>query len=303
MKKKRSRVFLLFLLVAMLGVVFFLTLYLAILNRPDPVTPPGQKKGLRSGRPLKRELPRSEPVKPQDMRPKVAIIIDDLGYDLDVDTAFMRTELPLTLSILPLAPFTESIAREAKMRGLEVLLHQPMEPDDYPRVEPGPGALLLSMSPAQIIRVLNENLKQIPGVKGINNHMGSGFTKDRDQMEVVAKALQQKGLFFIDSRTTKETVALEEMEKFQVPRRSRDVFLDNQLAPHAIDRQIGRLLSVAGKTGSAIGIGHPYRTTLEILMKNRERLKKEVHMVPVSALVSHSSNIRNSKRLSNGERR
>lgn len=288
MKRKRSRVFLLYGLVVMLGGIFSLTLYFFILKDPGSVTGPGREKRFSPDRPDRREVPGPRPFMPDPMRPKVAIIIDDLGYDLTVAKAVMRMGLPVTLSILPLAPFTENIAHEAKMRGLEILLHQPMEPGGYPRVNPGPGALLLSMTPTQIMGVLDANLKQIPGVKGINNHMGSSFTMKRDKMRVVARKLRQERLFFIDSRTSKGTVALEEMRRHRVPGRSRDVFLDNELTSHAIDQQIARLLCVAEREGCAIGIGHPYPMTLERLMKNRERLHKKAHMVPVSELVDPS---------------
>lgn len=297
MKRKRSRVFLLYGLVLMLGGLFSLTLYFFILKPPGSVTAPGREKRFSPERPDKREVPRPRPFMPDPTRPKVAIIIDDLGYDLKVAKAFMRMGLPLTLSILPLAPFTKNIAHEAKMRGLEILLHQPMEPGGYPRVDPGPGALLLSMSPIQIVGVLDANLKQIPGVKGINNHMGSSFTMNRDKMGVVAKVLREERLFFIDSRTSKGTVALEEMGRHRVPGRSRDVFLDNELASHAIDGQIARLLCVAEREGSAIGIGHPHPMTLERLMKNRERLHKRARMVPVSELMGPSYNLRKNKGL------
>lgn len=283
MKKRRAPLYFLLGLLLVLGLALSLNIF--ILTRPGPVTDHGQGKDRKKGRTVKRGITRSKSCKPKAIRPRVAIIIDDLGYNLDMAAAFMGTGLPLTLSILPLAPFTGSIAREAEIRGVEVLLHQPMEPRGYPEITPGPGALLLSMGPSEIERILHDNLKHVSGAKGINNHMGSRFTKNRNKMKVLAKALRKRSLFFVDSRTTRHTVGLEEMASLHVPVRGRDIFLDNELSPHAIDRQIGRLLSVAEKAGVAIGIGHPYWMTLNMLVKNRDRFKKEAEMVPVSALM------------------
>jgi len=221
----------------------------------------------------------------QQQRPKVAIIIDDLGQNHDIDLLFVELNLPLSLAILPSATFTDLVVREATRRGREILLHQPMEPKDYPCVKPGMGALLLSMNEGEIREMLDRNLIQVAGARGINNHMGSSFTESRKKMSMVLRELKRRGLFFVDSRTSKESVGYEQAKRIGLPAAQRTVFLDNSTDPEDINRQIEHLFRIARRLGTAIGIGHPYRQTLEILYKRRDILLGEADMVPVSGLV------------------
>ena len=221
----------------------------------------------------------------KDVRPKVAIIIDDLGYDLDTDLSFLQLDLPLSLSILPYGPFTRSMVKKGNELGYELILHLPMEPKNYPSVKPGPGGLFLSMGSNEILEVLGRDLKEVAGARGVNNHMGSSFTENKEKMRVVLNELKRRGLFFIDSRTTKQTVALDVAREIGLPAERRRVFLDNNLAPRALKIQMERLLNMARHRGSAIGICHPYKETYLLLKQYRERLTKEFHVVRVSELV------------------
>jgi uncharacterized protein len=223
------------------------------------------------------------PVK--DVRSKVAIIIDDLGYDLDIALSFIQLDLSLSLSVLPSAPFTDLIVRKATEKGCELILHLPMEPKHYPSVNPGPGALFLSMEEQEIRQVLDQDLRDIPGARGVNNHMGSSFTENPDKMLVVLKELKNRNLFYIDSRTTRNTVGFKLAKNIGLPAGKRSVFLDNDLAPKAIRIQLERLLSMARHSGFAIGIGHPHKETLEILREFHSGIKAEFRIVNVSELV------------------
>jgi polysaccharide deacetylase 2 family uncharacterized protein YibQ len=218
--------------------------------------------------------------------PKIAIIIDDMGYDRKLAESFMDYDLPLCLSFLPLAPFTESVINEANKRGREVLLHLPMEPKGYPRLNPGPGALLLDMDSEEIEQRIEDFITKVPGIKGVNNHMGSSFTERYDKMEIVLRELKKRNLFYIDSRTTNRTVAFNLAKKMGVPTAKKNVFLDNDLSEKAIKLQMERLLGIARYSGSAIGIGHPHKQTLRILYDYLDQLKTEYDVVPVSELVS-----------------
>jgi len=223
------------------------------------------------------------PVK--DVRSRVAIIIDDLGYDPDIALSFIQLNLPLSLSVLPCAPFTDLIVREATEKGSELILHLPMEPKHYPSVNPGPGALFLSMEEQEILRMLDQDLEDIPGVRGVNNHMGSSFTENREKMLIVLKELKKRNLFYIDSRTTSDTVGFKLARDIGLLAAKRSVFLDNDLAPKAIKIQLERLLSMARHSGFAIGIGHPHKETLKILREYQSGIKAEFHVVHVSELV------------------
>ena len=219
------------------------------------------------------------------MRSRVAIIIDDLGYDPDIASSFIHLDLPISLSVLPCAPYTDLIVREANENGCEIILHLPMEPKHYPSVNPGPGALFLSMEEQEILRILDKDLKDIPGARGVNNHMGSSFTENRDKMLVVLRELKKRNLFYLDSRTTSNTVGLKLAKNMGLPAAKRSVFLDNDLAPKAIRIQLERLLSMARHSGFAIGIGHPHKETLEVLTEYHSGIKAEFNIVNVSELV------------------
>jgi polysaccharide deacetylase 2 family uncharacterized protein YibQ len=219
-------------------------------------------------------------------RPKVGIIIDDLGYDSSLAHAFMALEIPLTLSVLPFTPKSRAIAQRARHVGCETMLHLPMEPIGYPSVNPGEGVLLVSMDKETILEVLNDDLKQTPFVVGANNHMGSRFTEDAEKMAIVLEELRNKGLYFVDSRTNSGSVAFKTAQKMAMKAAKRDIFLDNDLSENALKIQMERLLSVARHKGQAIGIGHPHQETLGFLKKYQSALSDETEVVPISSLVN-----------------
>jgi uncharacterized protein len=221
----------------------------------------------------------------QEGPPKIAIVIDDMGYDLDLATAFMDLDLPLSLSVLPLAPRTADIVYEANRRGTELLLHLPMEPKDYPDLDPGPGAVLTNMDERRIRKTINNDIDQIPGIRGVNHHMGSRFTERPDKMKIVLRELKRRNLFYLDSRTTNLTVAYDLAKDMGVPAAKKDVFLDNDLSSKSIRFEMERLLGIARYSGIAIGIGHPHKETLDILRDYEGILRTEFKVVPVSELV------------------
>lgn len=218
--------------------------------------------------------------------PKIALIIDDLGYDRRLALDFLSLDAPITVSIFPFSPCKEKIASLAHKKGLDVMLHLPMEPLEYPEIDPGKGALLTSMDIDTLRAQLEENLKGIPYVVGVNNHMGSKFTEDPAQMKYVFTLLKTKGLFFVDSRTTTSTCAKDIAKLLNVRFAERHVFLDHLEEESFIRGQIKRLIGVARSRGSAIGIAHPHKLTYQILKAELSNLKKEVEIVPVSRLVN-----------------
>jgi len=167
-----------------------------------------------------------------------------------------------------------------------LLLHLPMEPKGYPRLKPGPGALLIDMGTKEINKIIGASVKQIPGLRGVNHHMGSNFTERADKMSLVLTEIKKRKLFYVDSRTTIKTVAYNQAKKMGVPVAKKSVFLDHDLSSKAIKFQFERLLGMARYSGTAVGIGHPHKETLQILKEYLDRLKKEYNVVPVSELVS-----------------
>ena len=239
--------------------------------------------------PKKEIPPEKKPIKPpppeKKQLPLVAIIIDDLGYDKKIAEKFSRLHANITFSILPHSPFQDSIARLSKDKGLETMLHLPMEPIEYPNVDPGPGTLLTSMTPDQLIRQLKDNLKAVPHAKGVNNHMGSKMTAESSQMYQIFSILKKRGLYFVDSRTSPKTLCKPSARLLQIPFAQRDVFLDHQQEARFIRKQVKELIRIARRNGYAVGIGHPHSTTYKVLREMLPELNKAVQLVPVSKIV------------------
>ncbi len=217
--------------------------------------------------------------------PKVAIVIDDIGYDRVISNKFLSLNVPVTFSVLPYSPFQDTIISRARAKGIDIMLHLPMEPNEYPLVNPGPGVLLTSMSPAQFISQLNKNLDNVPFIVGVNNHMGSRMTASSTHMYQVLSVLKQRKLFFIDSFTTVDSLSRSCARSLQIPFARRDVFLDHIQKPDFIRKQIKLLIRIANTYGEAIGIGHPYAMTYETLEQALPELRKKVQLVPASEVV------------------
>lgn len=217
--------------------------------------------------------------------PRVAIIIDDIGYDRSLATSFMDIGIPICLSLLPGAPYTQDIAAEAGSRGNELLLHLPMEPKGYPDINPGQDALMTYMDRETIHNIVRRHVMAIPGIKGVNHHMGSLFSEDYIKMKYVLNEIKKHDLYYVDSRTTNLTVAYKVAKEAGVPAAKKSLFIDNDLSEKALKYQMERLLGMARYSGKAIGIGHPHRETLNILKKYAEQLSKDYDVVYISELV------------------
>lgn len=215
---------------------------------------------------------------------KVAIIIDDIGFQ-KTEPALIQLPYQLTFAIMPFTPQGLEMAQLAARHQKEIMLHMPMEAVAQNHLL-GRGALRRDMTKIQVQQALNAALAQYPQARGVNNHMGSKFTSLAEPMGWVLEVVKQHQLFFIDSKTTNHSVVTASASHWQVPSRSRDVFLDNDKRYSALDRQFNQLIEVAKQHGSAIAIGHPYPETLQYLRKNLPRLAAHgIELVPVSALV------------------
>ncbi len=208
--------------------------------------------------------------------PAVAIIMDDIGYPNTMALANRLFSLPdpITFSVLPQLNHSLILAEKAAAAGYEVMLHQPMEPEG--NANPGPGAITTTMSRDTIIRILRQNLTAVsPMVKGMNNHMGSWATSDTRTMEIVMRELKQWGIYFIDSRTTNHSVAYDMARRFNINTAKRDVFLDNVHDVPYILKQLSLLTKKARKRGTAIGICHPAKATVQALEQWMPTLKPD----------------------------
>ncbi len=235
-------------------------------------------------------IPRSKALPPEPARgPRVAIIVDDVGANIEPLMALLSLDAPLTFSILPSQKFSVAAQEMIRKRGKEVMLHLPMEPMDYPRKNPGKGALMVRMGEAEIRQRVRSSLDEFPGVVGVNNHMGSRFTQDRRQMGIVLDELKKRNLFFVDSVTFGASVADEESVRLGLPHAKRDVFLDHVDDPERIFEQVEKMIRIAKLKGSVVAICHPRKNTIAVLRKAMQRLKSEgIEIVPVSTLIDRS---------------
>lgn len=227
------------------------------------------------------------PVKPLDMK-VVAVIIDDIGHSHPAARPFLEMDHPVALSILPERPFSRELASEALKRDKTILLHLPMQPVGYPDVDPGPGAILLDQSVEEMSQVLEKDIASLKGIVGINNHMGSEATTDARLMETVLTIINDKNLFFIDSRTSPETIALKMAQQMGVPSARRDIFLDNDKTPSAIDARTDELLDLAEKKGWALGIGHANAETAEALERMAQKAsERNIQWISLESLIAY----------------
>jgi uncharacterized protein len=220
-----------------------------------------------------------------DQRPAIAIILDDMGNNRHLGEQALKLPAGVTLSFLPHTPHTKALAQKAHRQGNEIMLHLPMEAEPAKRL--GPGGLTLGMAEAEFVATVQKNLAAVPHIVGVNNHMGSRLTTQRQAMEWLMRELRQRGnLYFVDSRTSPQTLAGRLAVEHDLPSAGRDIFLDNDRKPAAIRRQFGQLLSDARRYGFALAIGHPHPETLAALAEELKRLPAEdIQLVGVTRLI------------------
>jgi len=217
----------------------------------------------------------------------IAIVIDDMGVDRVRSDRATALPAPLTLAFLPYARQFEVQIATARARGHETLVHVPMQP--VGTEDPGPGALTLALEPVEIRTRLAASLDRAGPVVGINNHMGSRFTVDRDAMRPVLEELKARGLLFLDSLTSGATVGPAVAREMGVPYAMRDIFLDNDPRAASVRARLAEVERVANRQGHAVAIGHPHDGTLAALAAWLPDVRERGFvLVPVSAIVSLS---------------
>lgn len=229
--------------------------------------------------------PLSNPYKKH--RPAIALIIDDLGNRHEAGKRVVSLPGPVACAFLPYGPYTDFLARQAHANNKEVLLHLPMQAVEPAPVMLGQGVLTLDMTEQQFRATLDYDIAAVPHLSGLNNHMGSLLTRHPGTMAWLMDAMAQRGdLFFVDSRTTSATVAEQLAVEYGIPNTIRNVFLDNEPNPAAVRAQFRKLVAMAKRNGTALGIGHPYPGTLEVLAVELRRLEQQgVQLIPVSRLI------------------
>lgn len=225
-------------------------------------------------------VPRSTP----GAGPVLAIVLDDAGNSLDACRQLATLPAEVAVAVLPNTPHATAVADCLRGQGRELLLHLPMQPVSGEGPGPGPDAIEVGLSEAEVAQRLARALERVPGVRGVNNHMGSLATADTPTMTALARALRPTGLYFLDSRTTPDSVAESVMLEHGVQALRRDLFLDVVDEPGAISRALHEAVDLARAEGSAVAIGHVHEQTLAVLAAELPRLAARVTLVRPASL-------------------
>lgn len=251
-----------------------------ILDLPADLSAPDIDTVLQPTRPIieRASLPAAEPQLPQ-----ITVVMDDLGLDPKTTRRAIALPAEVTLSFLPYGRASQGLAEEALARGHEVMVHIPMEPEGD--ADPGPNALSTEHPSEQIALALARQLDLFPGAIGFNNHMGSRFTADVRSLLPVMREARARGLLFLDSRTTANTLAAKIGAAAGATTVSRDVFLDHAVGADGLLAQLDELENTARATGRAIAIAHPHELTLDVLeVWTRGLAAKGLELVPITRM-------------------
>ena len=222
--------------------------------------------------------------------PRIAFIIDDLGYEKDVAEKLMTLNFPVTLSILPFLQYSKYIAEQGNLQNKEIILHLPMEAKNS-SADPGPGAIKSYMSGNEIKQSVKDCIDSVPYISGMNNHMGSKITEDKRIMGFIFEEIKRidSNLFFIDSKTSKNSIAYDLAQEIGLSALERNIFLDNEDDMDYIKEQLLKAKELSLKKGQAIVIGHDRINTYYVLkLMVPEIMKEGIEIVFVSALVNNA---------------
>ncbi len=218
--------------------------------------------------------------------PQLALIIDDGGYNMENFKEMLGIGKPITYAILPFTPHAREAALLAHREGSEVMLHLPMEPHNGEQYALEKDTVRIGMESRQVQKILEDALKQVPHVRGINNHMGSKATEDPQVMEALMQVLKKEGLYFIDSNTSFQTLGPEMARKAGVASRRNDQFIDREKKIEAIKNAIRLAMRKAKQEGRAVAIGHPHPLTARAIKEMISEIEKEgIRLVFASEVV------------------
>ena len=224
-------------------------------------------------------------IKKKYNNPKVAIVIDDFGYNMNNVDHIFAIKKAVTFSVLPNLPYSKRIASLAASNGYEVILHLPLESNDL-AAPTEKGTIKTNMGEEEILALLQKDIASIPGLSGVSNHQGSKATEDRRSMSIILSYLKKRGLYFFDSLVTDKSVCREVAAQAGVPYAKRDIFLDNENNPEYIEKQMLSLGREAFKYGSVIAICHDRKNTAAVLNKMMPELAEEgIRFVYLSEMV------------------
>ena len=218
-------------------------------------------------------------------KPMIAIVIDDMGLDRKRSPRAIALPGPITLAFLTYAQDLQEQTTKARQAGHELMVHVPMEPQSS-TIDPGPNVLKVEDRREQVLEKLDWGLSKFNGYVGINNHMGSKFTKHQRGMSIVLNEVKKRGLLFLDSLTASGSTGSRLAAKLEVPFGTRNVFLDHINNEHEVRMRLTQTERLARKNGAAIAIGHPHDNTLKVLEEWLPTLEdRGFILVPVSTII------------------
>ncbi len=205
----------------------------------------------------------------------IAIIIDDMGASMKDADRLLAINLPITFAIIPGLAHSRRVAETVHKKGRGVMIHMPMEPQGYPEQKLEKNGLLLSQSGEEISNRVKGYLQEVPHAAGANNHMGSAFTEHEDKMLPVLEIMKQKGMFFVDSRTSSASIGYPLAVRMGMLAGTRNIFLDNDPDAGKVKIQLLEAARMATRRGSVIAIGHPHPGTIQALQEMMPQLQRE----------------------------
>ena len=226
-----------------------------------------------------------------DRKPRIALIISNLGLSETYTKAALEL-LPedITLSFSHVAPRLKNWVREARQKGHEILLDIPMEPIGFPKNDPGRATLLTSSNEVENLNRLEHIMKQAGGYVGLLGTLGTKFMLHSETFLPVLKSIKQRGLIYVDSRSTSRSLGPELASSIQLPKAFNNVFLDKEPSQEKIKSKLDELERIALKRRFAVGIAQPFPITIEILSRWTKRLKtKQIALAPITAVVDKQS--------------
>lgn len=252
-------------------------------QRQTSKPPVGRRIEQQKTAPAQKTATTREPQEKCTQKPRLAIIIDDMGYSEETGKKLLALDLELSFAFLPSAPHTADLLQIAARAGRDILLHLPLEAEDKGK-NGSPGTLTRTMSETELAGRFQAALAAVPQAVGLNNHMGSKFTADPAAMGRLLTLARDRHLFFIDSLTSPESSGCTIARKLGMKTARRDFFIDNEQEEGAIMSQLESLIRLAEKRGEAIAIGHPHPETLKALILCQDQLAARVQLTPISTL-------------------
>ncbi|OGS20178.1 MAG: hypothetical protein A2252_11045 [Elusimicrobia bacterium RIFOXYA2_FULL_39_19] len=233
-----------------------------------------------------------------DIKARLALVIDDLGYDEKKVEEFLSSGIPFSYSLFPKERYSKKIAALLQERKIPYLLHLSMEPKGYPKINPGKQALLLSMKKKEILAIVRDSLKAIGAPAGVNNHMGSAFTRERYGMHVLLSELKKQNVFFLDSVTAIDSSGEFLAKKINEPFVKNDLFLDVEDSTQATKAKCMQIVRIAKMNGSAVAIGHIHKKyLLSVLIEMQPVFEQEgIELVYLDKLLETKNTVKRLKK-------